>query len=66
MHVRQHMRPPRFGRLWVNRPEASIVATLYALVSDVCRYSLDGVESAAVVRLHERPHRTPRGPVEDG
>ena len=40
MHVRQHMRPPRFGRLWVSRPEASIVATLYALVSDVCRTSV--------------------------
>ena len=40
LQVREHMRPPRFGRLWVSLPEASIVATLDALVSDVCRTSV--------------------------
>ena len=43
-----------------------LVALHSALLLPPSCYSLVAVESAGVVRLHERPHRTPRGPVEDG
>ena len=48
-------------------PYANIGGLLLDRVDSILRcYSLDGVESAGVVRLDQGPHRIPRGPVEDG
>ena len=48
-------------------PYVNLGGLLLDRVDPILRcYSLDGVESAGVVRLDQGPHRTPRGLVEDG